>query len=181
MGTGEAELLQAARQGDHEAFARLVRPSLDTAYRLALRVLGDAAEAEDAVQDALYSAWRGLARFRGGAKFSTWLYRIVWRQCVDRLRRPQPAALTEQAADVSFDNDPATRVETLEAESRVERALRQLPAAYRTVLTLFYIEDLPIKDVARITGLSLGTVKTHLHRARKELRKLLEESEVMQP
>src|SRR5690606_34824420 len=132
----------------------------------------DAAEAEDAVQDALYSAWRGLARFRGGAKFSTWLYRIVWRQCVDRLRRPQPAALTEQAADVSFDNDPATRVETLEAESRVERALRLRPAEYRTVLTQVSSADPPNKDVARTTGLPLGPVKTHLHRARKVLRNL---------
>lgn len=173
MGTGEAELLSAARQGDDEAFGRLVRPCLDRAYRLALRILHDAAEAEDAVQDALYNAWRALPRFRGEAKFSTWLYRIVWRQCVDRARRRRPLALEEGIVASDQSSDPATRFESVETRDEVEQALRRLSVPYRTVLTLFYMEDLPIKEIADIVGLPQGTVKTHLHRARKELRNLL--------
>lgn len=173
MGIGEAELLAAARQGNDEAFAQLVRPCIDPAYRLALRILNDAAEAEDAVQDALYNAWRSLPRFRGEAKFSTWLYRIVWRQCVDRTRRKQPPALEEDIVQSDQRHDPAIHFEATETRDEVEQALRRLSVPYRTVLTLFYIEDLSIKDIADIVGMPVATVKTHLHRARKELRKLL--------
>lgn len=174
MDTGEVELLAAAQRGDDEAFGKLVRPFIDPAYRLALRMLNDAAEAEDAVQDALYNAWRALPRFRGEAKFSTWLYRIVWRQCVDRSRRVKPLALDEDMVQIDQRHDPAGRFETAETRSEIEQALRRLSMPYRTVLTLFYIEDLPIKEIAEIVGLPVGTVKTHLHRARKELRKQLQ-------
>lgn len=174
MDTGEVELLAAAQRGDDEAFGKLVRPFIDPAYRLALRMLNDAAEAEDAVQDALYNAWRALPRFRGEAKFSTWLYRIVWRQCADRSRRVKPLALDEDMVQIDQRHDPAGRFETAETRSEIEQALRRLSMPYRTVLTLFYIEDLPIKEIAEIVGLPVGTVKTHLHRARKELRKQLQ-------
>lgn len=174
MDTGEVELLAAAQRGDDEAFGKLVRPFIDPAYRLALRMLNDAAEAEDAVQDALYNAWRALPRFRGEAKFSTWLYRIVWRQCADRSRRVKPLALDEDMVQIDQRHDPAGRFETAETRSEIEQALRRLSMPYRTVLTLFYIEDLPIKEIAEIVGLRVGTVKTHLHRARKELRKQLQ-------
>lgn len=174
MDTGEVELQAAAQRGDDEAFGKLVRPFIDPAYRLALRMLNDAAEAEDAVQDALYNAWRALPRFRGEAKFSTWLYRIVWRQCADRSRRVKPLALDEDMVQIDQRHDPAGRFETAETRSEIEQALRRLSMPYRTVLTLFYIEDLPIKEIAEIVGLRVGTVKTHLHRARKELRKQLQ-------
>ncbi|NLY47339.1 MAG: sigma-70 family RNA polymerase sigma factor [Tissierella sp.] len=174
MGIGEAELLAAARQGNDEAFARLVRPCLDPAFRLALRILHDAAEAEDAVQDALYNAWRALPGFRGDARFSTWLYRIVWRQCVDRTRRRRPQPLEAPAAAAGSGDAPQARVAAQAPREELERALRRLPVRYRTVLTLFYVEDLPIKEIAAIVELPVGTVKTHLHRARRELRRLLE-------
>ena len=127
----------------------------------------------NAVQDALYNAWRALPRFRGEAKFSTWLYRIVWRQCVDRARRRRPLSLEEGIVASDQSSDPATRFESVETRDEVEQALRRLSVPYRTVLTLFYMEDLPIKEIADIVGLPQGTVKTHLHRARKELRNLL--------
>ena len=123
------------------------------------------------MQDALYNAWRALPGFRGDARFSTWLYRIVWRQCVDRTRRRRPLPLEEPAAAAGSGDDPQARVEALETREELERALRRLPVRYRTVLTLFYVEDLPIKEIAAIVELPVGTVKTHLHRARRELRK----------
>lgn len=86
MDANEAELLDAARRGDDEAFGRVVSPYLDRAYGLALRILQHRADAKDAVQDALYKAWKALPQFRGDAKFSTWLYRIVWRARADRNR-----------------------------------------------------------------------------------------------
>ena len=140
MGADEAELLRAARQGDDDAFGRLVRPRLDRAYRLAMRMLANPADAEDAVQDALYNAWRALPGFRGDAKFSTWLYRIVWRQCVDRIRSKQSLPLEVQVVDTGAHYDPGTRFEIVETRDEVEQALRRLSIPYRTVLTLFYIE-----------------------------------------
>lgn len=177
MEVGEAELLRAARGGDDQAFGRLIQTCLDPAYRLAVRILDDPTEAEDAVQDALYKAWRALPRFRADAKFSTWIYRIVWRVCVDYSRRKQSLLLDIDVVDTNTGNDPEERWEARETQSEVERALRRLSVPYRTVLTLFYIEDLPMREIADILELPLGTVKTHLHRARNALRKVLSEAE----
>lgn len=169
----EAELLRRAREGDDGAFGRLAEPCLDPAYRLALRILGDPAEAEDALQDALYKAWRALPQFRGESKFSTWLYRIVWRVSSDRLRRPSPLLLDVEPEDASTDYDPESRWEGVETQREVERALRRLSAPYRAVLSLYYVEDLPVREIAAILDLPVGTVKTHLHRGRLALRKAL--------
>lgn len=173
MEAGEAALLRAARRGDDNAFGRLIQPCLDPAFRMAVRILDNSADAEDAVQEALYKAWRGLEKFRGDAKFSTWLYRIVWRECVDRTRRKQLVPLDAEIVDTDVRADPVTQWETAETRGEVEQALRRLSVPYRTVLTLFYIEDLPIRDIADILELPVGTVKTHLHRARNALRKAL--------
>lgn len=177
MGVEEAALLRAARNGDDDAFGTLIQPCLDPSYRLALRIVDDPTEAEDAVQDALYKAWRALPGFRGDAKFSTWVYRIVWRECVDRTRRRESLLLEVDVVDANPTNDPEQRWEARETQTEVEHALRRLSVPYRTVLTLFYIEDLPMREIADILELPLGTIKTHLHRARNALRKVLSETE----
>ena len=173
MVLGEAELLRRAREGDEQAFGRLVEACLDQSYGLALRITGHTAEAEDALQDALYKAWRALPGFRGDSKFSTWLYRIVWRVCVDRMQKGETLPLDVDLEDPRDEYDPQKRWEDVETRREVERALMQLPVAYRTVLTLFYIEDLPVREIAEILELPIGTVKTHLHRARRALQKVL--------
>lgn len=171
MNVSEAELLRRAKNGDDQAFGRLVEGCLDQAYRLALRIVGQA-EAEDALQDALYKAWRALPGFRAEAKFSTWLYRIVWRTCVDRARQGQTLPLDTDVLAATESLDPEKRWEEAEARREVEEALMQLPLAYRTVLTLFYIEDLPVREIAQILDMPVGTVKTHLHRARAAMRQI---------
>lgn len=173
----EAELLRKAGRGDDEAFGRLIQPCMDPAYRLALRILGNAQDAEDAVQDALYKAWKALPRFRGEAKFSTWLYRILWRTCMDRTRSRAPAPAEIEPVSPSQEFDPEARFEAAEERRAVEAALRRLPLPYQAVITLFYLEDLPLKEVAAILELPVGTVKTHLHRARRSLRTALAETQ----
>lgn len=170
MGKDEAELLRSAQNGDDQAFGRLVEPYLDPSYRMASRILSGRPEAEDAVQEALYRAWRALPAFRQEAKFSTWLYRIVWRVCVDMLRKRESLPLDPDVIDRSADQDPARQLEAVESRSEVEEALRALSVPYRTALTLYYIEDLPVREIAEILGISVGTVKTHLHRARQALK-----------
>jgi len=177
----EAGLLRRAKEGDHQAFGQLVEPCLDQAYRLALRIVGDCGEAEDALQDALYNAWRALPRFRGESRFLTWLYRIVWRVSVDRLRKakalPVDADLLDAAQAQGDDAgwyDPERSLEGAETRREVEQALGRLPVAYRTALTLYYIEGLPVREVAQVLEVPVGTVKTHLHRARLALKKELD-------
>lgn len=195
----ETALVQAARAGDDEAFGRLIRPCVDPSFRLALRMLGDEREAEDAVQEALYKAWRSLPRFRGEAKFTTWLYRIVHRECVDRSRQrrrdPVPIASVPETgvtggaegdgargrgAGGSGDAyiDPAVQVLRSEQRQIVEDALLRLSEPYRVVLTLFYIEDWSLKDIADVLQWPLGTVKTRLHRARYALRRALSGTDI---
>lgn len=162
----EAETLAAARQGDPQAFGRLVQPLLDQAYRLALRALGHRQEAEDAVQTALYKSWQALPRFRGDARFSTWFYRILWRECSDRLRRPPPRPVDPETARGDGAHDPERRWEDVEQRHLVAQVLERLPPPYRTALTLFYLEEFSVKEMAEILHLPVGTVKTHLYRAR---------------
>lgn len=186
MDTDEAQWLKAARHGDDDAFGRLIRPYLDPAYRLAVRILEHPTEAEDALQDALLRAWRALPRFRERSKFSTWFYRIVWNVCIDRTRRKEALLLEVVPTDVGPSSTPSLgqtesqiaeqperHLEVRESQRELEKALRLLSVPYRTVLTLHYIEDLPIRDIAQILDLPLGTVKTHLHRARRALRDVL--------
>ncbi|SRR5690606_13391608 len=169
----EAELVRRAKEGDDQAFASLVRPHVDRAYRLALSIIADPAEAEDALQDALYKAWRALPQFRHEAAFSTWLWQIVRRTSLDRIRRAPALAFDETLHDHDPAGDPAWRWEQAERRHEVFAALNRLPIAYRTVLTLFYVEELPIREIAEVLELPVGTVKTQLHRARKALRRAL--------
>lgn len=178
----EAALLRRAKQGDDQAFGQLVEACLDQAYRLALRIVDDPGDAEDALQDALYKAWRALPQFRGESRFLTWLYRIVWRVSVDRARKVKALPLDESlldAAEASSDQesdwyDPERRLEGAEAQREVEEAMRRLPAPYRAALTLYYIEGLAVREIAQVLDVPVGTVKTHLHRARTALRRELE-------
>ena len=162
----ESETLAAARQGDPQAFGRLVQPLLDPGYHLALRALGHREEAEDAVQAALYKSWRALPRFRGDARFSTWFYRILWRECSDRLRRPPPHPVDPEATPGDGAHDPERRLEELERQSLVARVLERLPPPYRAALTLFYLEEFSVTEMAEILQMPVGTVKSNLFRAR---------------
>jgi RNA polymerase sigma-70 factor (ECF subfamily) len=170
----EADWIARARAGDERAFAVLVERHRDRAYALALRMLRLPAEAEEVAQDAFVRAWRALPGFRGDAKFSTWIHRIVVRRCLDRaavLRTrsgreteleptPEPVA----AADAALDPEQRARA------ARLAHLMTELTETQRLVVTLFYHQDRSLEDVARTLGLPENTVKTHLHRARAVLR-----------
>jgi len=170
----EVDWIARARAGDERAFAVLVERHRDRAYALALRMLRLPAEAEEVAQDAFVRAWRALPGFRGDAKFSTWLHRIVVRRCLDRAvvlrsRRgretelelaPEPVA----AADAALDPEQRARA------ARLAHLMTELTETQRLVVTLFYHQDRSLEDVARTLGLPENTVKTHLHRARAVLR-----------
>jgi RNA polymerase sigma-70 factor (ECF subfamily) len=136
--------------------------------RLAFSILRDRTEAEDAVQDVMVRIWRALPQFRGDSAVSTWVYTITRNRCLTLLKqRPQqePLSLDEPASREAAENMTTPAQPT----SDVWTLLETLPAQYRQVLTLFYMEERSYEEIARMLDLPLGTVKTHIHRARKML------------
>lgn len=186
----EKVLIDAARQGDVGSFNQLVLSYQSMVYNLAYRILGDRDAAADATQDAFLSAFQAIGKFRGGS-FKAWLLRIVTNACHDQLRLKQRRPAT--SLDALFVLDPAP-IQSLTdpGESPEEYALRQelskaiqvgigtLPPEQRVALILSDVQGLSYQEIAEVTGVSLGTVKSRLSRARGKLRDfLLEQRELL--
>ncbi|MCI0395325.1 MAG: sigma-70 family RNA polymerase sigma factor [Chloroflexi bacterium] len=175
----EQYLVQRARRGETAAFEVLVRRYAPFVYNLALRTLNQPGEAEEVAQEAFARAWQGLPRFRAEAAFSTWLYRIVTNLCYNRL----PGLKRELAALEPEESPPAleearpveARLLAEELGTRLRLAIDELPAQYRLLITLRHLQKMSYSDIAEVTSLPLGTVKTGIHRARHLLRQSLEQ------
>lgn len=170
-----ADLVEAARAGDRAAFDELVRRTYLETYTLAHRLVGNEEDARDVVQEAYLRAYRGLGRFRGDARFSTWMYRIT-ANCaatlVGRRRRHHHDELTEEAAgaDVRGVHDPQGRAEAALLRAQLQRAIAGLPPKLRAVVVLRDVYDLPHEAIAAELGISESAAKVRLHRARRRLR-----------
>jgi RNA polymerase sigma-70 factor (ECF subfamily) len=164
-------LLGAARAGDEHAFAELVRRHQARVYRVALRMLGSDADAQDAAQETFVSAWRGLPRFRGDSAAATWLYRIVTNRCLNRLasRRPESGVDADELPGEA--RDPALLVEQRARLDAISRAVAMLPDEQRAALVLRDYEGLAYEEIADVLRISLGAVKSRIHRARGDVLK----------
>jgi RNA polymerase sigma-70 factor (ECF subfamily) len=179
----DEELIARTLAGDDEAFATLVSRHTDLVYTIALRVVGDEDEADDVAQETFVRAYRALGRFRGDSKFSSWLYRIAVNRGLTHLKRRKRRAVTvdfvaepyveAQAAMADTSTDPERFVLDQEFRLRVRDAVKTLPPRYRAVVTLFYLEERSYREVADVLGIPMGTLKTHLHRARALLKNVL--------
>ncbi len=169
----DGTLVSAALRGDSEAFATLVRRYERPVYHIALRTLKDAEEARDVAQEAFFKAYRSLRTFRAGAKFSTWIYSIAYHACCDRLNRRK--RFSDDALPESADPGPGPEVTAiaLEEAQRLRDAIALLPEKYRIVITLYHLQGRQYDEIAAVLGLPMGTVKTHLFRAKELLRRLL--------
>ena len=159
---------------DPAAFDDLVREHTDRMYRVALRVCGDPAEAEDVVQDAWIAAWRALPDFRGEAKVTTWLYRVVVNTALAHVRRRR-ATVPLDAVDV-VDRQPTPEGRTLLAEraAAVHRAIAALEPTQRVPLVRRELEGLSYAEVAEVLGVDVAILHRRLHRARVALLAKLE-------
>lgn len=157
----------------------LVDRHKDKAFTLALRLVGDRRDAEELVQDAFVRAYKSLHAFRGDAKFSTWFYRIVYNLCMTRLsrRRSQPKNVElehDETMDWLVDDDSLQIDEQLgndELGEIMKEELDKMPERFKSIVTLFYVQEMSYEEICAVMQLPLGTVKTHLFRARTMLRK----------
>jgi RNA polymerase sigma factor (sigma-70 family) len=162
-------LVERARRGDHDAFAELVHGSigrLDTAARLILR---DPEPARDAVQDALFKAWRDLRGLREPERFDAWLYRLLVNACMDQLRRRGRRPIEVEIAEIHAPSVPDLASGVVQRDL-VDRVLRTLDPGGRAIVVLHYYLGMPLTDVAATLSIPVGTVKSRLHRALGEMR-----------
>ncbi len=165
--------------GDPDAFGVLFTRHKDRMWAVAVRTLGDADEAADALQDAMISAFRQAASFRGDSAVTTWLHRIVVNACLDRMRRraarPATTGLEESALDSlrTFSQRPAGETEAAETSLEVRAALHHLPPEQQAALVLVDMLGYPVADAAEVLGISPGTVKSRCARGRARLLPLL--------
>lgn len=170
-----AALVERAAAGERKAFDELVRLTHRDAFGLAIRLTGNEEDARDVVQDAYLRAYRSIGRFRGDARFSTWLYRIVANTSsthLSRRRRHRHEELVDDAAviDRHPDRDPVVRAEAADLREQLDEAIRELPPRLRAVVVLRDVYDLPHEAIATELGISVSAAKVRLHRARRRLR-----------
>lgn len=162
----EQFLIRAAQRGDLDAFGDLARRHELSVYRVALRMLGSQADAEDAAQEALVKAWRSIGRFRQGSAFGTWLYRIVTNHCLNVIAARRPTAELDEQRDGDPGLDPAVRVQQRAQLDELKSSIAGLPGEQRAALVLREFEGLSYEEVAEVLQISLSAVKGRIHRAR---------------
>lgn len=180
----EHKLLRLAKAGDRDAFGALVELYQKRVYHQALRLTNSPEDAADVTQEVFFKVWRGLPRFQGDSSFATWLYRLTDNATIDLLRRESKRRGDVPLDGLPFDGglttDPAPSpqeaLEGRELQRAVARGLEQLSAEHRQVLVLRELNGLSYDQIAEVLGLSVGTVKSRIARARLALAKILRES-----
>jgi RNA polymerase sigma-70 factor (ECF subfamily) len=192
--SGEAWLIAQAQTGNQAAFAELVEMHQDFVFNLAFRILQNYEEADDASQEAFVKIWQALPNFRGDAKFTTWAYRIVRNGCLNRLRslksNPRLVSVetsfeegdegeTDILANLPGDQseEPAWRFDTSERRQLIWDQVDGLPVKYREIIALYYGQEMSYEEIAAALEVPVGTVKTHLYRAKAQLKNRLVELE----
>lgn len=168
----EQEIRARLDAGEYpEAFDLMMLHFQDKVFRLAYSMLGNQALAEETAQDVFVRIWKALGSYRGHSSLSTWIYAIARNTCLTAIgvlaaKRTvsMEAPGVQRAAEVGFPTAPARDIDI-----DLMSLISELPENYRRVLTLFYMEEKSYEDVSRLLGLPMGTVKTYLHRARKQL------------
>ena len=172
-------LIDKILNGDSSAFGELVDRYQNFVFTIAIRMLKVTEEAEEVAQDSFIKAFNSLASFRGEAKFSTWLYRIVYHKALDRIKknkRQQTYEIIEEITDDSLDHIE-NGLEFMLSEERnnmIRKCIAQLPEEDAAIISLYYFEEQSVKEIAEITNLTEDNIKIKLYRSRKKLFSLLE-------
>lgn len=171
-------LLARMQQDDSAAYRVLVERHVDRAYAIALRVLGNQADAEDVAQECLVKVWTHRQTWQQGkAKFSTWLYRVVVNRCIDLRRRPSGDCLDDVPEPMDDQADSVTTIHRGQVYGQLSDAMGRLPEQQRLALTLSYFDDLGNSEIAEIMQTTVSAVESLLKRGRQALRDKLRRSE----
>ena len=172
MPDSDETIFKRVQAGNREAFTVLVERYQRRGFAVALRLLGNRADAEDAVQQAFLRLHESRASYKPSWRFNTWFYRILTNTCIDWLRRTQPTAPLD-GRDFPTADTPERALVRREQDALLQSGLAAVPVEARIVLTLYYGEGRTYREIAAILGIAVNTVKTHLRRGRGALRKAL--------
>jgi RNA polymerase sigma-70 factor (ECF subfamily) len=179
MNETDREIIRQVMGGDARAFGRLVDRHKAKAMILAMRILRNREDAEEALQDAFIRVYKALSSFEWKSSFSTWLYRIVYNTCITALGRRSERERRENDSDEEYalpeaiESDeplPDVKVESNEFEEMVLTEIDKLPASYGSTFALFAVQEMSYEEIVDVMGLPLGTVKARIFRARMLLR-----------
>lgn len=175
----DQEIIQRVIAGERKAYAELINRHKDKAMTLAVRMLKNHQEAEEALQDAFIRAFRALPGFEWKSSFSTWFYRIVFNVCSSMLSKRGDKAMVsldeENDEQLSLqlsamDDEPDVVIEQKELTEIIKEEIAAMEAKYSAILTMFFLQEMSYEEIMEVTGLPLGTVKNRLFRARSALR-----------
>ena len=169
----QADLVARASRGDHDAFAKLATAHTDRCYALAYRILRDPQRAEDAAQQALLGAWRDLPKLTDPERFEAWLHRLVVNACYAEARRDRRWNARVRLISTEPQNDPDTAV-SVAARDELERGFRRLSPEQRAVVVLHHYLGYPLTEIAATLGIPVGTARSRLHYATRQLRAAIE-------
>jgi RNA polymerase sigma-70 factor (ECF subfamily) len=177
----ENQIISEIRRGNTRAFSDLVDAYKDLVFTLSLRMLGHREEAEEVSQDVFIKVYRSLPSFKGDSKLSTWIYRIAYNTCLDRIKKIKKKRIhvdMGHADRIDYaDLDTAFhKMVVVERSQLIEQCLSKLSAEDAGVLTLFYLEEKNLQEIEKATNLPVNTVKVRLFRARKRLASIMEKS-----
>lgn len=176
---GEKYHIDRVKGGDKEAFTWVVDRYRDMVYTICLRMLVIEADAMEAAQDVFVKAFRAIGTFQEKAKFSTWLYRIAYNQCISVIRKKVKVIdLVDDIPGDKINESDINGVEMITIEERkyyLKMALEALPETDAVVVSLFYFDELSLEEIAEITGLTSGNIRIKLHRSRKKMYRVLSE------
>ncbi|WP_186578127.1 RNA polymerase sigma factor SigW [Aquibacillus kalidii] len=178
------EMIKSVKKGDQSAYEDIVSFYQSKVYAICYRMIGNSHEAEDLAQEAFIRAYVNIHSFDEKKKFSTWLYRIATNLTIDRIRKKKPDFYLDAEVRGTDGLDmysqlpaeqalPEEEVESLEIQTVIQQEIMNLPAKYRSVIALRFVDELPLAEISEILDIPVGTVKTRIHRGREALRKRL--------
>jgi len=178
MTTNDQVYIDSILNGDANAFSVLVDRYKDLVFTLALRMMKHTEEAEEAAQDTFIKAYKSLNKFKGDSKFSTWIYRVAYNTCLDRLKKNKRQQYTVEINEytehqVKTLDNALDQIEAKEKQQAIQDCLDLLPSEDSFLLTLYYFEELSLEEIGKIVSLKPNNVKVKLFRSRKKLATIL--------
>ncbi|WP_298904713.1 sigma-70 family RNA polymerase sigma factor [uncultured Psychroserpens sp.] len=171
-------LINQIIDGDTNAFSTLVDMYKDLVFTLALRMLKNREEAEEVAQDTFIKTYKSIDKFKGDSKLSTWIYRVAYNTCLDRIKKNKKhlnnVEINEFTAhEVKTIDNALDKIEAREREEAIQRCINTLPSEDSFLLTLYYFDDLSLDEISKIVGISANSIKVKLFRCRKKLATIL--------